>query len=203
MIKLVREKVNRVSVGVTAIIDYSGFSATLDLLGSTKTLSDLSAKNLWLEFSPSEVEKIEDTTYGTLTVLNKENKIHTKCLVTFSAVDTEREAAGWQRLIITLVALLKYEGSRRDPSGGGGGGGGGGDDPEDTREIVRNTPITVTDPEGHQETITVSQMAGMVVDINAEVEDARKKHLTGYTEDEDSDGQPDNETLYLKPEVKG
>ena len=114
MIKLVKEKVNRVSVGVTAIIDYSGFSATLDLLGTSKTLSDLSSKNLWIEFSPADVEKIEDTTYGTLTVLNKEGKVHSKCLVTFSSVDSEREAAGWQRLIITLVALLKYEGSRRE-----------------------------------------------------------------------------------------
>lgn len=197
MIKLVKEKVNRVTVGVTAIIDYSGFSANLDFLGTSKTLSDLSAKNLFIEFSASEVEKVKDTTYGTLTVLNKEGKVHSRCLVTFSAVDDEREAAGWQRLIITLVALLKYEGSRRDPSGGGGE-----VDPDKIREIVRTTPITVTDPEGQQETVTVNQMAGMVVDINAEVEEARKKYLTGYTEDEDSDGKPDGEILYFNPEVK-
>ena len=199
MIKLVREKVNRVSVGVTAIIDYSGFSATLDLLGSTKTLSDLSAKNLFIEFSASEVEKVKDTTYGTLTVLNKEGKVHSRCLVTFSAVDDEREAAGWQRLIITLVALLKYEGSRRDPSGGGGGGD---VDPDEIREIVRTTPITVTDPEGQQETVTVDQMAELLVDVNAEVQEAKKKHVTGYTKDDDSDGKPDEEILYFNPEVK-
>ena len=63
------------TVGVTAIIDYSGFSAKLDFLGTSKTLSDLSAKNLFIEFSASEVEKVKDTTYGTLTVLNKEGKV--------------------------------------------------------------------------------------------------------------------------------
>ena len=198
MIKLVKEKVNRVSVGVTAIIDYSGFSATLELMGISKTLSDLSAKNLWLEFSPAEVENIEETTYGTLTVLNKERKIHSKCLVTFSAVDTEREAAGWQRLIITLVSLLKYEGSRRDPQGGGGGD----IDPEKIREIVRTTPITVVGPGGHLETMTVEETADRLVDVDAEVQDARKKHLISYTTDDDSDGQPDDETIYFIPEVK-
>jgi hypothetical protein len=157
MIKLVKEKVNRVTVGVTAIIDYSGFSATLDLMGTTKTLSDLSDKNLWIEFSPSDVAKVEETTYGTLTVLNKEGKVHSRCLVTFSAVDTEREALGWQRLIITLVALLKYEGSRR----------GGGGDPSD--------PATKADVQKVQDSVdalslTVDNVSTQVTEVSDSVD---------------------------------
>ena len=73
--------------------------------------------------------------------------------------------------------------------------------PEDIEEAVRATTITVTDPDGHEETVTVEQMASMVVGVIADMENAKKKYLTGHVVDEDSDEQPDGETIYLNTEV--
>ena len=83
----------------------------------------------------------------------------------------------------------------------GGGGGGGSDTPEDIEEAVRNTTITITDPDGSEETVTVEQMAAMLINVIADMQAAKKKYLTGHIVDEDSDEQPDEETIYLKTDV--
>ena len=69
--------------------------------------------------------------------------------------------------------------------------------PEDIEEAVRKTIITVTDSDGQEETVSVAQMAEMLMGVLADMQAAKKKYLNGYTKDEDSDGQPDGETVYF------
>lgn len=73
--------------------------------------------------------------------------------------------------------------------------------PEDIEEAVRKTTITVTDSEGQEETVTVAQMAEMLMGVISDMLSAKKKYLTGHVVDEDSDEQPDQETIYLNTEV--
>ena len=120
MVKLVKDKENRIPVVVTALIDYSGFSATLDLPSTSKSIPALRKANLAVTFSAEEVEGIGEYAVGTLSVYNPDGELHMKSLVTFIPVETERDAVGFQQINVILVSLLKFEGSRR---GGGGGGG--------------------------------------------------------------------------------
>ena len=113
MVRLVRDKVNRIPVKVTATIDYTGFSATLRVAGANKSLANLKAGNLRLEFTPEEVSEIGEGAEGFITVLNRKGEIHVSNRVWFVAVDTDAEASGYQKISIVLVSMLKYEGGRR------------------------------------------------------------------------------------------
>lgn len=159
MVKLVKNRVNKIPVVVTAIIGYAGFSATLELNGATKTISNLKVANPSVEFTEDEIESIgADGAVGLLTVRNDKGEVHTVCQVNFSAVDDEREAAGFQKIYLTLVSLLKYMGSRRS---------GGGDDPSD--------PATKADVQRVQDSVdavarTVSVVSQQVTEVAGSVD---------------------------------
>ena len=130
MIKLIKGIENQIPVVVTSLIDYAGFSAILELKDGYKEIPDL-RKNPSVTFSPSEVDVMEGEVVGALNVYNKDGELHMRSLVPFTTVDSERDAAGSQKIFITLVSLIKYEGSRRDS-------GGGSDDPD----LVRHSEFS-------------------------------------------------------------
>ena len=45
-------------------------------------------------------------------------------------------------------------------------------------------------------------MAEMLVGVIADMLEAKRKYLTEYTKDEDSDGEPDAETVYFDTDIK-
>ena len=122
MVRLIEGQDNKIPVRVTSLIDYSGFSAKLELGSMTKTVSDLKSASASIEFSASEVDSLDGFAMGHLTVYNASNEVHMKMLVQFSVVASAGAAQGFQKISITIVSLFKYEGGK------GGGGGGGGDD---------------------------------------------------------------------------
>ena len=71
----------------------------------------------------------------------------------------------------------------------------------DISEKVKETEITVTGEGGEETTVTVEDMAGMLVAALKEIQHIKEKYLTGYVNDEDSDEQPDDETLYFVPGI--
>lgn len=113
MVRLVRDKENRISVKVTATVDYTGFSATLRVAGANKSIANLKAGNLRLDFTPEAVNEIGSGAEGFITVFNKKGDIYVTNRVWFSAVDNEGDAVGYQKISIVLVSMLKYEGGRR------------------------------------------------------------------------------------------
>lgn len=115
MVRLVRDKENRISVQVTASVDYSGFSASLSIPGVEKIISDLSARNMRIDFSPAEVESVGKNAQCVLTVYNAEGEVYVNNIVWFETVATESEALGHQVISIVLVSLIKYEGGKSRP----------------------------------------------------------------------------------------
>ena len=115
MVRLVRDKENRISVKVTASVDYSGFSASLSIPGVEKIIPDLSARNIRIDFSPAEVESIGQNAQCVLTVYNAEGEVYVNNMVWFETVATESEALGHQNISIVIVSLIKYEGGKSRP----------------------------------------------------------------------------------------
>ena len=115
MVRLVRDKINKIAVRVTSTVDYTGFSASLSLGGATKDIPNLKASNIRLTFSPEEISEIGQGMDGTLTVLNANGDVYVKNRVRFISVSTEGEAAGYQKISIVLVSMSGYA-----PGTGGG-----------------------------------------------------------------------------------
>lgn len=57
--------------------------------------------------------------------------------------------------------------------------------------------MQVVDGEGRAVEMTVQEAVQQVVDNSKAIEEAVESHLHGKVQDEDGDGQPDDETLYL------
>ena len=69
--------------------------------------------------------------------------------------------------------------------------------PPDIEEIVRNTTVTILDKDGHPVEIAV---ADLLSQLSTDMEHTKENYLIGYVEDSDSDQEPDNETIYMRPE---
>lgn len=117
MVRLVRDSENRITVRVVSTVDYSGFSASLSVSGIEKIIPNLRAKNIKLEFSPSEVTSIGQNAQGVLTVYNAAGEIYINNLIWFETVETEGAAVNYQAISIVLVSLQKYEGGKIRPDG--------------------------------------------------------------------------------------
>ena len=217
MIILEEGKQNSIWIKVNASIDISGFSLVLAACGTMKTISDLTAKNLKVEFTEQEVAKTsEDGTYGTLIVYDGDGKEYITVVPLFKRVP-ESEAnktIGFQTIYLTIA-------STKEASSGSSGG----DTPtpigdyvtkdelnsaisgakkytDDSIDgiettIINEQPVEVLDKDGNPMTITVQEAVQQVVDQQTTIEQAMESHLHGEIKDEDHDGQPDQETLYL------
>ena len=116
MVKIIKGEENKIPVRVTSLIDYSGFSAKLEIAGLEKTVADLS-KNPKVLLSSSDVETIGASNIGTFTVYNTEGEVHAVYKIFFSAVDSASAAVSFNVIRVTIVASFKY-----DWYGSGGGG---------------------------------------------------------------------------------
>ena len=116
MIKLVRNQSNKISVDVTATIDYTGFTASLLVVGVEKDLGNLKAGNARIEFSPEEVDLIGDGSAGYVTVRTGAGDVYIVNQVWFAPVNSRDEAVGYQALSIVLVSKIKYEGGKQQTS---------------------------------------------------------------------------------------
>lgn len=118
MVKLVRNRDNRVPVKVTSYLDYDGFSASLEVEGLTKTVTNLKTANAKIEFTADEVDALGDFVLGHLTVYDKNGDEFIKMLVQIKVVDTEGDAVGFQAFRMALVSVKAYTysgGSVNDP----------------------------------------------------------------------------------------
>lgn len=215
MIILEEGKQNSIWIKVNASIDISGFSLVLAACGTMKTISDLTAKNLKVEFTEQEVAKTsEDGTYGTLIVYDGDGKEYITIVPLFKRVPASEasKTIGFQTIYLTIAS------TKEASSGSSGGDTPTGDyvtkdelnsaisrakkytdDSIDDIEttIINEQPVEVLDKDGNPMTITVQETAQQVVDQQTTIERAMETHLHGEVKDEDHDGQPDQETLYL------
>lgn len=116
MVRLVRDKENRISVKVTATVDYTGFSAALSISGIDKGVANLKAKNIRMVFTTSEVAGIGKNAQGILTIYDSKGEVYVKNLVWFETVGTESDAVGYQTISVVLVSMKQQNSSYRPDS---------------------------------------------------------------------------------------
>lgn len=119
MVKLVKGENTTVRMVVSSVVSYSGMNGTLEVMGVTKTIADMNAKNIKIVFSAADAEAVGDLpVYGTLVVKDSKNNVLMTAMVEFVAVETERDAAGFDLISVMIPIPFNL------PHGGGGGGGG-------------------------------------------------------------------------------
>ena len=119
MVRLVKNRDNKVPVKVTSFLNYGGFSATLEVEGLTKTVANLKSANASITFTAAEIDGFGEYVLGHLTVFDKKGDEFVKMLIQIQVVETEEEALGFQAFRMALVSFKAFT-----FSGGGGGGGG-------------------------------------------------------------------------------
>ena len=214
MIVLQSNNTNTVRIKVNASIDVHGFSLVLAACGTLKTITDITDKNLSISFTAEEVSKTSETgTYGELIVYDGDGKEYIKLLPLFKRVPQSvgYETIGNQMILLTISSTKWTSG---DSSGG--------DTPtpagdyvtpaqmsaainsvktenkqytdeavsEIETTIIENQPVQVVDSDGQKVEMTVQEAVQQIVQ-------AQETHLHGGVKDEDEDGQPDDEMLYL------
>jgi len=127
MIKLIKGQDNVIPIRVTSLMDYSGYSATLEINGTTKEIGDIKSKNVSITFTSDEIDEYGNNILGYLTIFDGSGKLHMKMLIQFKVVDTAGDALGFQKISIVIVSSFNYNWSE---------GGGGGDVPAD---VVRKS----------------------------------------------------------------
>lgn len=127
MTKLVKGQDNVIPVRVTSLIDYTGFSATLEIKGASKNISNLKSPEAKVVFLASEIASYGESTFGYMTIRDAQGEQHMKMMIQFKVVDSLSEALGFQTISVVIVSKFDYNWN---------GGGGGGDVPED---VVRKS----------------------------------------------------------------
>ena len=202
MIYLIADRSNTVKVEINSGMRLEGFSAVLTACGVTKTISDLTKKELKYEYSAEESNKGGNGVLGELIIKDSEGKVHYKMSPQFKTIPPQEsyKAIGTQLLSLTIAPIF-------EESAGGGGGGG-----DVTKEwvdneiqeaisdigqtIIQDEEVTVLDPEGHPVTMTVKDSLETVLALQEKVEN--NEHVRTEIKDENHDGKPDGEILYFK-----
>ena len=177
MIPLVEGKTNTVRIKVNASIDIRGFSAVIAACGVLKTIPDISADELKVEYTASEVSKMSATgIYGTLEVYDADGKFYIAYLPQFNVIPNEDAALaiGNQTIYVTIA-------STRTPNISSSGGGG--------------------DISGYATKEELNAALQKIASVQEAVDHAATTHITSHIIDVDADGQPDDETIYFHPET--
>lgn len=116
MVRVVRGQENKVPVKVTSLIDYSGFSAKLEVNVIEKTVSNLAAKSPIIVLSSSDVAALGNNAFGTFTVYNPSGEVHAVYKIFFNVVDSQSEVQSFGRIRIVIVSSFEY-----NPGGSGSG----------------------------------------------------------------------------------
>lgn len=214
MITLVRGKTNKIGLVVNSSVDISGFSAVLAACPTLKSISDITGSNLFFEFSSEDLSAVPTNPFGgTLIVCDAEGKTYLEFAICFRVVSSNvnSDVVSNQTLYLTIVSTRGTDGgSTPTPSGdyvtrgeltsavhgcnnytdekisdiGG--------------VIISTEKIEVQTPDGPTK-ITLQEAAQQVADMQADIEEGKTTHTVAHVEDEDYDGQPDGEVLYLNP----
>lgn len=226
MIILVEGLENTIWLKVNASIDISGFSCGLAACGTYKTIPDISKEGLKFVFSASEVsETTRKGIFGTLSIYDSDGKEYLKVMPLFRSVPKAEDykAIGFDTIYMTvsnndtggtggdtptppepgdyvthseLTAAMGTAKSEAittankytDDSISG---------IETT--IIEEQPVNVLDSEGNPTSMTVQAAVQSLVLLQAEMQEAMETHVTTSVKDEDGDGKPDGEVLYLNP----
>ena len=198
MIILVKDNDNKIVVDANPTIDVSGFTATLSVCGTVKTIADLGVARPAFEFTADESALAGNGTYGELIVYNRKGEVHSKYLPQFKAVPADEgfKADGNQTIVLTIVSRFEHSGA-----------GGNYVTPAQMEKaidkaldglgqrILTEEKVDVVTPEGETVQRTAQESMEDVAVLQKQVQDAMETHAIVSIEDKDGDGQPDGELL--------
>lgn len=217
MITLSKGKTNSVGLKVSAAESLSSFAASLAACGTYKTVVTDEKGEAVFVFSASQVESVTTDfkgEYGTLTITDEDGEVRIKALPCFRLVENDSGITDKDRTI--YVSLPKKV---KTATGGGGGGdidlsayatkkelnnakaetkAYTDDKISDIGEtIISEQQITVTGEDGAEQQMTVQDAVQSLVNMQTSVSQIVEHNVSWEVKDEDEDGQPDGEILYL------
>lgn len=221
MITLVIGQVNKVGLKVSAPEGLSGFSATLSACGTVKTAVTNDNGDASFVYSAADVARVttdKQGEYGTLIITDATGATRIKALPCFIAAEEDTHSTDKDRTIFVSVPKKV-----NTPSSGGGGS----VDPsvyatkqelraakEENKQytdgkisdigttIISEQSVTVTGEDGQEQQMTVKQAMQNVVNMQSQVTQVVEHNVSWEVKDEDEDGQPDGEILYLTQSKK-
>ena len=110
MVRVVKDMENKIPIKVVSLIDYTGFSAELEVNGITKSVSNLASKDPSVTFSADETSSISPAAFGKFTVYNGKGEVHIVYKIYFSTVDTTDDIQQFKPIRIVIVGSFKYDG---------------------------------------------------------------------------------------------
>lgn len=219
MIRLALGKNNRVGVRVSAPEMLSGFSVSLSACGTEKSSITNDKGYAWIDFSKDEVATVTTDMAGeyvTLTITDGSGVLRLKAMPCFRAIEDNGTITDKDRTI--FVAVPK---KINTPSSGSSGdtdlssyatkqdlANSSNENKKYTDEkvsdigdtIISEQQVTVAGEDGKPQQITVKQAVQNVVDMQTQVTHVLEHHVSWEVKDEDEDGQPDGEILYINSE---
>lgn len=224
MITLSRGKTNRVGLKVSAVESLANFTASIAACGTYKTVVTDDRGEAVFVFSASEVESVTSALegeYGTLTITDGDGEERIKAIPCFRLMENDIGITDRDRTI--FVSLPK-----KVKTATAGGGGGGDIDlsayatkkelnnvKTETKSytdekvshigdtIISEQQITVTGEDGTEQRMTVQDAVQGLVKMQTSVSQIVEHNVSWEVKDEDEDGQPDGEILYLTKGKKG
>lgn len=206
MITFVAGKPNTLWIYINNAVDLTGYTAAFSAFGTTKTLSDLTKKDLKIELEEGIVTEDQNMVYGEFDVITPDGKLYLRFLPQFRVLpeDKSQLVEGRQELVITLATTYAYvydsgfydrtvtmekvqeaiDAAIADIG----------------QQTIQNEKVLAVDSQGHVVEMTLAEAVQKVVYADEDIEEGKENHLLGDVKDEDHDGQPDNGVLYLHTE---
>ena len=110
MVRVVKGIENKIPIEVVSLIDYTGFSAELEVNNITKSVSNLAARNPFIIFSVDEISSISPSASGRFIVYNKKGEIHIVYRIYFTTVDNSDEIQQFKSIRIVIAGSFRYDG---------------------------------------------------------------------------------------------
>ena len=210
---------NTVEIILSAYEPTEGFSCKLFAFGTERASSFPSSGRIVFTYSKEESDNVSTSgEYGTLLIYGEGGDIRAKSVPQFKRVKFKYPTEMNLQQTINVSIPMKME--MKDEGGGGSGDMSGyvtdkelessisraieeakqyAD--EKVEEIVvsdiTEQQIPVKNPDGSDKTISIKEAVQEVVNLQETVDSAMEEHLMGKTKDEDGDGNPDGDTVYL------
>lgn len=209
MIKLAKGRDNSVLLKVSAAESLESFSANLMICGAVKKIERLSESGNKIVFTSSEIDTasavIGDEHFGTLLISDSGGTCRLKAQPQVNIVDVGECAipASDQLICCSLPTKMVIAPDRGTGDGGGS---------QDLSNYVTKTGLDNAKAEAKQytdskvETIAtqvdeqgeaVQKTAGDLEEVKETVSEIAARYMSAEVKDEDNDGKPDAETLYI------
>ena len=109
MVKIAKGMENKIPIRVVSLIDYSGFSAKLEVNGIEKTVANLSSASPNVVFSAEETDSLGSSAFGRFCIYNKKGEVHVIYKLYFVVVNDPLEIQQFKPIRVVIVSSFNYD----------------------------------------------------------------------------------------------